>query len=708
MPERAPDWFRLHEWEVEVLANELIHVETEDIKHVEPKVMAVLACLAAKAGTPVTREALMATVWPEVVVSEDALNRAVSKLRRALGDDPAAPRFIETIPTVGYRLVAPVEPIVEVTPTSKSNVWKLAIGLSLALALVQLAVAQLGGGSEATPTMRPLTRAAGAEIHPALAPDGQRVAYAALPRGGDSYDLAVQSLDADASLRLTDDPASDVHPVWHRDADGLWFLRCAEPLVCTVWEVAATGGTPRRLTEAPVGRWGLAAADGALVALVRDSLTEPYRLAAIDPATGMPQRLTDPPAGTLGDLYPTASPDGRTVAFVRHDAQGEEDLFLLDLEVGMPRRLTTDGRGIRGHAWTPDGSAIVYVANRDGAEALWRVAIDGSPPTRLPVAVAGRWRSPTLAAGRLVLAAQQIEVDLLAWDAETGWQPRVASTAEDTGPSLSSEGRLAFVSTRSGAPEVYVAEDAQVAEGLPGADDTAPRRLTEFGGPLVGAVRWSPDGQRLAFEAQVEQQASVYVLEAEGGVPRALTDAAGYDVGPRWSTNGRFVYVASNRPDPTTVETLEAWALWRVPVDGGTPERLGPLGSYVGEALPASPVLPDGALVYMRQAEPGLWLRPSRTTPEEQVLADLARQDWGNWSVVSAATDPAIVYPRRTDDGVEIRRLRLADRADTLLTTLDALPGRIQALAVSPDGQRLVAAQTVRAESDLVLVEPIE
>ncbi|MEO0858573.1 MAG: hypothetical protein AAFY55_17145, partial [Bacteroidota bacterium] len=119
-------------------------------------------------------------------------------------------------------------------------------------------------------------------------------------------------------------------------------------------------------------------------------------------------------------------------------------------------------------------------------------------------------------------------------------------------------------------------------------------------------------------------------------------------------------------------------------------------------------VLPDGALVYMRQAEPGLWLRPSRTAPEERLLADLAREDWGNWSVVGTATDPAIVYPRRTDDGVEIRRLRLADRSDTLLTTLDALPGRIQGLAASPDGQWLVAAQTVRAESDLVVVEPIE
>ncbi|MEL6613334.1 MAG: winged helix-turn-helix domain-containing protein, partial [Bacteroidota bacterium] len=293
MPNLAPDRFRLHEWEVEVRANELRQVETGKVERVEPKVMAVLASLAAGAGKPITREALMEAVWPEVVVSEDALNRAVSKLRRALGDDPAAPRFVETIPTVGYRLVALVEPIVESDPPPGVKGGRGAIGLTVAigLGLLVLLVALLfGRSSETTPTVRPLTRAAGAEIHPALEPDGQRIAYAALPRGGTSYDLVVQSLDAQrtggTSVRLTDDAASDVHPVWHRDADALWFLRCAEPLVCTVWQVAATGGAPRRLADAPVGRWGLTVAEGALVALVRDSLTGPYRLAALDPATG--------------------------------------------------------------------------------------------------------------------------------------------------------------------------------------------------------------------------------------------------------------------------------------------------------------------------------------------------------------------------------------------------------------------------------------
>ena len=56
----------------------------------------------------VSREALLAEVWPGVVVGDDALTQVVIKLRKALGDAPESPAYIQTIPKRGYRLVAPV------------------------------------------------------------------------------------------------------------------------------------------------------------------------------------------------------------------------------------------------------------------------------------------------------------------------------------------------------------------------------------------------------------------------------------------------------------------------------------------------------------------------------------------------------------------------------------------------------------------------
>ncbi|HYL05711.1 MAG TPA: winged helix-turn-helix domain-containing protein [Thermoanaerobaculia bacterium] len=80
---------------------------------VEPKVMEVLVCLARHAGRVVSKDELVREVWEGRFVSDDVVWRSVRELRRALGDEARAPRFIETIPKRGYRLLAPVAEIAE-------------------------------------------------------------------------------------------------------------------------------------------------------------------------------------------------------------------------------------------------------------------------------------------------------------------------------------------------------------------------------------------------------------------------------------------------------------------------------------------------------------------------------------------------------------------------------------------------------------------
>jgi TolB-like protein/DNA-binding winged helix-turn-helix (wHTH) protein len=75
---------------------------------IEPKVMEVLVCLASHLGEAVSKEKILQTVWPDTFVSDDVLVRSISELRRVFEDDAKEPRFIQTIPKRGYRLVAPV------------------------------------------------------------------------------------------------------------------------------------------------------------------------------------------------------------------------------------------------------------------------------------------------------------------------------------------------------------------------------------------------------------------------------------------------------------------------------------------------------------------------------------------------------------------------------------------------------------------------
>jgi len=71
-----------------------------------PKTWAVLVHLAERPGLLVTRDELFDAVWPDVAVTPDTLTKSIGELRLALGDDPAAPRFIATVHRRGFRFVA--------------------------------------------------------------------------------------------------------------------------------------------------------------------------------------------------------------------------------------------------------------------------------------------------------------------------------------------------------------------------------------------------------------------------------------------------------------------------------------------------------------------------------------------------------------------------------------------------------------------------
>lgn len=106
-----PDPFRVAEWEIDVASHRLRRGGR--VVKLEPRTMAVLVYLAARAGQVVTREELEEEVWSGRVVGYEALSNAIAKLRRAFEDHPKQPRIIETVPKAGYRLVAEVEGIPE-------------------------------------------------------------------------------------------------------------------------------------------------------------------------------------------------------------------------------------------------------------------------------------------------------------------------------------------------------------------------------------------------------------------------------------------------------------------------------------------------------------------------------------------------------------------------------------------------------------------
>jgi DNA-binding winged helix-turn-helix (wHTH) protein/TolB-like protein len=99
--------FRLGEWRI---CPQLNSVQKDGTTvRLEHKFMQVLVCLAGRPGEVVSKEELIRTVWVDTFVTDDVLTRAVSELRRILGDDAKQPHIIETVSKNGYRLIAPVQ-----------------------------------------------------------------------------------------------------------------------------------------------------------------------------------------------------------------------------------------------------------------------------------------------------------------------------------------------------------------------------------------------------------------------------------------------------------------------------------------------------------------------------------------------------------------------------------------------------------------------
>jgi transcriptional activator of cad operon len=135
MERPPPTSLRIGDWFVNPLSGEL--ARGDERVRLEARTMRLLLCLAEKPGEVVSIDDLLSQVWSGVVVTPDSVYQAVAALRRLLGDDAKQPAYIVTVPRLGYRLVAPVEPQVDAPPAparaARSRTYVVALAVLLAV-----------------------------------------------------------------------------------------------------------------------------------------------------------------------------------------------------------------------------------------------------------------------------------------------------------------------------------------------------------------------------------------------------------------------------------------------------------------------------------------------------------------------------------------------------------------------------------------------
>jgi len=115
MEHLANQQLRVGQWRVDPIAGQISR--NGDTARLDARTMRLLLCLAEHPGQVVSIDDLLNQVWAGVIVTPDSVYQAVASLRRLLGDDPKQPAYIATVPRLGYRMIAPVEPWTNGTPT---------------------------------------------------------------------------------------------------------------------------------------------------------------------------------------------------------------------------------------------------------------------------------------------------------------------------------------------------------------------------------------------------------------------------------------------------------------------------------------------------------------------------------------------------------------------------------------------------------------
>ncbi len=579
------------------------------------------------------------------------------------------------------------------------------------LAVLLLAMGAMGwllSGRKDSPefadlSVQPLTSQSGWEASPALSPDGQTIAFTWSEKLDGIRQIYLKPVVGTEPVRLTHSQTEGNigSLVWSRDGDQIAFERW-QGSTSAIYSIARGGGDEKKVLDLTSANPSSAidwSPDGTQLAFSQ-AMPGSDRLAVylFNIQTREKRKLTSPPSEDWGDWDPKFSPDGLTVAFKRVTSFWTDDLYLVPAAGGAPSRLTANRRGIWGHAWVSDGRSLIVSCQRGSTLfGLWRFPL--TPHAQPERITQGGIDAVSPATGRktrrLAWVNQLWDLNIYRVSLFGAGAPSklVASTLRDQGATYSLDGRIAFISDRSGSREIWLAKS----------DGSNQVPVTRFNGPYLDHLQWSPDGRRLAFDSRLHGRSDILALDCDVdgmrcGEPRRLTTEVPAEA-PSWSADGEFVYFALNRGG--------RWDIWKQPVAGGRPIQVTRNGGYVSHESP------DGKWLYFsKTGKEGIWripvnsqFRQRPTVTDELVIGPPYRAQVEGWAV----TPDEIIFIdlARSNEPAAIRAYNVSTKHTRSILTLTEVfsdRGDIGA-AVSPDLRWVLYSQLDRSGSNVIVAE---
>ena len=248
---------------------------------------------------------------------------------------------------------------------------------------------------------------------------------------------------------------------------------------------------------------------------------------------------------------------------------GRKEIFVMDSDGGNLRQVTSNRTLNLCPAWWPNSDRLLYTSYKAKNPDLYVLDIFENKEWRIsnrPGLNMGAAFRPDGQKLALVLTLQPGNSDIYLVNPDgSGLTQITSSWAIDVSPTWSPDGKyLAFVSDRSGNPQVYLLDLSRGAES----QSNRPVRLT-WQGDYNSSPSWSPDGKYIAFAGRRKGQFDLFVLDldqGEYGTVRPLTNTTYNEEDPAWSPDGRFIAFSSNRTGN--------YDIYAISVYGGTARQL--------------------------------------------------------------------------------------------------------------------------------------
>ena len=530
---------------------------------------------------------------------------------------------------------------------------------------------------------RQLTAALGREGAPVWAPGGTLMAYMAAPPGGERDIWIIQEGSGSPINRTVGVPGDSVFPSFSPDGRSIAFwvvddLDQAGQLMGHhgLYTMPVLGGAPRLLLD-DVYTYGPPqwSADGQRLAFLQSNDdARDHLVRIIDPTGRTLEEHALPGISTRHVAELSWRPGEQHVVFVATaDAHTSDvnQLWCLDLATGACTPLSDGLSLVHSPHWTGDGRSLLYVSNHGGTMDVWRQAFDddGTPtgePAALTAGLGLRQIALSPDGKRLAYARGGVVANI--WrlpyrpDAPATWADARQVTFDEAYieyADLSPDGStLVLSSNRAGNPDLWL---------MP-AEGGALRALTEHPTP-DWFPRWSPDGREVMFYAYRSGNRDVWVKPVQGGPARQLTTHEAIDWFADWSPDGgEFIW---------TTDRLGSPQIFVSPVDGVAPRHV-PVDTSGGMTSAIGTWLDDGSFLTFWDGD------ITHVGLDGGVLRRYPGPDPESNAIVPVPGETTLLF----DQDEQLRGLDLESGEVRALTDLRGRPGRMGSI-MGTDGEQI-------------------